>query len=323
MNKISVIVPVYNGKKDIEKCLFSLLNQTIPVDIIVVDDGSNDGTDKVVQKVNDENPDRIKYYFKKNGGISTTRNYGVKQVETEYFGFLDSDDYVEPTMYQKMLEEIEKKHSDICMCNFLWVYEDSSKLAKDINYKDKHELLSGMFATLCNKLYRTSWFKKSGIEFPNGLRYEDASVLYRLVLHMDNVCYVDEAFVNYVQRPGSITHTFNININDMIEVFKGIKKYYVDSGYYDEYHDEIEYLFIRFFLGNSYLRACRIDDKQVRNDTLEKGWSFLQDNYPNFKNNRYLKNSGIKNRYFAHMNKTLYFNNVYLFRMLYALKIMK
>lgn len=322
MNKISVIVPVYNGEKDIERCLFSLLNQTISVDIIVVDDGSNDSTRNVVENISKSHPE-IHYFYKENGGIANTRNFGVEHIETEYFGFLDSDDYVEPKMYEMMLREIEKTNSDICMCNFLWVYENSTKLAKDINYQNKHELLSGMFATLWNKLYRTKWFKETRITFPDGLRYEDASVLYRLVNHMDHVCYVDEAFVNYIQREGSITHTFNININDMIEVFKGIKTYYQDVGSYKEYRDEIEYLFIRFFLGNSYLRACRINDKKIRKETLNKGWNFLQDNYPNFKQNRYLKGSGLKNKYFSLMNRTLYFNNVYLFRLLYALKIMK
>ena len=322
MNKISVIVPVYIGEKDIGRCLFSLLNQTLPVDIIVVDDGSKDGTRQVVEKLAQTHPE-IHYFYKENGGIANTRNFGIEHVENEYFGFLDSDDYVEPEMFATMLKEIEKTNSDICMCNFLWVYENSTKLAKDIGYQNKHELLEGMFATLWNKLYRTEWFKATGIAFPDGLRYEDASVLYRLVNHMDHVCYVEETFVNYVQREGSITHTFNININDMIEVFKGIKAYYQEVGTYAEYRDEIEYLFIRFFLGNSYLRACRINDREVRQDTLNKGWDFLLANYPNFKQNRYLKGSGLKNKYFSLMNRTMYFSNVYLFRVLYALKIMK
>lgn len=323
MSKISVIVPVYNGEKDIERCLFSLINQTIAVDIIVVDDGSKDNTAKLVNDLVEVYPDRIRYFYKDNSGISDTRNFGVSKVDTEYFGFLDSDDYVNHDMYEKMLCEIEKNDSDICMSNFLWVFENETKEAKDIGYQDKHEILSRMFATLWNKLYKTEWFKNTGIEFPSGLRYEDASVLYRLALHMDKVSYVDEAFVNYVQREGSITHTFNININDMIEVFKGIKEYYINNDQYDKYKDEIEYLFIRFFLGNSYLRACRIKDKKIRKETLNKGWNFLIENYPDFKKNRYLKHSGMKNKYFRLMNRGLYFSNVYIFKMLYALKIMK
>lgn len=323
MEKLSIIVPVYNGEKTIARAIESLVCQTVRVKIIVVNDGSTDKTESIVKEY-EKAFDNVSYYYNDNHGISYTRNFGISKVETEYFGFLDADDEVRSNMAEKMLAEIEKTNSDICFSNFTWVYEDGViKDAKDVGYKDKHEILEKMFATLWNKIYRTSWFKDLNIEFPNGLRYEDASVLYRLALHMDKVCYVDEAFVDYYQIKGSITHTFNININDMIEVFKGIKDYYINSNAFEEYYEEIEYLFIRFFLGNSYLRACRIIDNKVRKDTLDKGWNFLIENFPNFKECKYLKNSGMKNLYFKHMNKTLYYSNVWIFKLLYALKLMK
>lgn len=322
MNDISVIVPVYNGEKDIEKCLFSLLNQSINVDIIVVDDGSTDNTRNIVEDLKQKSGERIHYYYKDNGGIADARNFGVSKVETEYFGFLDSDDTVSKNMYEKMLLEIKKENSDICMCNFYWVYDNGKKLAKDIGYANKHEILEKMFATLWNKLYRTSWFRACEISFPKGLHYEDASLLYRLAYHMDKVAYVDEAFVNYYQRKGSITHTYTVYINDMIEVLEGIKRYYLDREYY-EYKDEIEYLFIRFFLGNSYLRACRIKDKKLRREVLDKGYECLVQNYPEFKDNPYLKKGGWKNKYFSIITKEWYYRNVYIFKLLYALKIMK
>lgn len=323
MNDIAVIVPVYNGEKDIEKCLFSLLNQTINIDIIVVDDGSTDNTRSIVEDLMAKQTGRITYYYKENSGISDTRNYGVSKVDTEYFGFLDSDDTVAKDMYEKMLLEIKKTNSDICMCNFDWVYEKKRKAARDVGYQNKHELLAGMFATLWNKLYRTSWFKDTKLMFPSGLHYEDASLLYRLVYYMDNVCYVDESFVNYYQRKGSITHTYTVYINDMIEVLEGIRQFYLDTDSYYEYRDEIEYLFVRFFLGNSYLRACRIKDAALRKDVLQKGYACLMKNYPDFKNNRYLKTSGLKNRYFSMINEKWYYRNVMLFRILYALRIMR
>jgi len=319
-NKLSIIVPVYNGEKTIARAIDSLLRQTINVDIIVINDGSKDNTEKIVK----EYGDKVRYFYKENSGISDTRNLGVLKVNTEFFGFLDADDEVKEDMASKMLKCIEDNNADICMSNFTWVYENgNTKEAKDINYKNKHEILEKMFATLWNKIYRTSWFKETGLLFPSGLRYEDASVLYRLALHMDKVCYVDESFVSYYQIKGSITHTFNININDMIEVFKGIKKYYEEHNAFNEYYEEIEYLFIRFFLGNSYLRACRIIDKDAREDTLNKGWNFLCENFPNFKECKYLNNSGMKNKYFKLMNKSLYFGNVWIFKLMYKLGLMK
>ena len=323
MNKLSIIVPVYNGEETIEKAIVSLLCQSVPVDIIVINDGSKDRTEEIILRLK-ENNDNIHYYVKENKGIASARNFGVAKVESEYFGFLDSDDSVREDMAEKMLKAIEENEADICMSDFIWLYESGErKEARDVFYKDKHEILEKMFATLWNKIYRTEWFRKTGIEFPDGLRYEDASVLYRLAYHMDRVAYVDEAFVDYFQRKGPITHTFNININDMIAVFKGIRSFYEEKGAFEEYRDEIEYLFIRFFLGNSYLRACRIIDRDVRKETLDKGWTFLNENFPDFKKNRYLNNSGMKNKYFRLINKQLYYANVWLFKFLYKTGIMK
>ena len=318
---LSIIVPVYNGEKTIERCLASLLRQSERVKIIVVNDGSIDSTEDIVLNLKKDN-DNIYYFYKENSGISDARNFGVDKVETEFFGFLDSDDVVKEDMAYKMLRAI--KDNDICMANFTWVYENGlRKEAFDVGYKDKHEIIEKMFSTLWNKIYRTSWFRNTGIRFPSGLRYEDTSVLIRLAYYMDRVAYVDEAFVDYYQIDGSITHTFNININDMIAVFDGIKEFYINKNAFDEYRPELEYLTIRFFLGSSYLRACRIVDKNIRKDTLDKGWNYLNSTYPNFKDNKYLNNGGKKNKYFKVLNKFLYFYNAPLFRLFYKLGILK
>ena len=321
MNKLSIIVPVYNGEKTIKRTIDSLLNQTVEVDIIVINDGSNDNTEKIVLDLKKDNGN-IYYYYKDNSGISDTRNLGIEKVNTEFFGFLDSDDYVKSDMAEKMLDAI--KDNDICMSNFTWVYEDGSrKEAKDIGYKNKHEIIEKMFSALWNKIYRTSWFKNTGIKFPSGLRYEDTSVLIRLAYFMDKVAYVDEAFVDYYQLNGSITHTFNININDMIAVFRDIKKFYEEKGAFEEYKPELEYLTIRFFLGSSYLRACRIKNKEIKKDTLDKGWNYLNETYPNYKDNAYLNNGGKKNLYFKLINKRRYYLNARIFKRFYELGIMK
>ena len=321
MNKLSIIVPVYNGEKTIKRTIDSLLNQTVEVDIIVINDGSNDNTEKIVLDLKKDNGN-IYYHYKDNSGISDTRNLGIEKVNTEFFGFLDSDDYVKTDMAEKMLDAI--KDNDICMSNFTWVYEDGSrKEAKDIGYKNKHEIIEKMFSTLWNKIYCTSWFKNTGIKFPSGLRYEDTSVLIRLAYFMDKVAYVDEAFVDYYQLNGSITHTFNININDMIAVFRDIKKFYEEKGAFEEYKPELEYLTIRFFLGSSYLRACRIKNKEIKKDTLDKGWNYLNETYPNYKDNVYLNNGGKKNLYFKLINKRRYYLNARIFKRFYELGIMK
>lgn len=323
MEELSIIVPVYNGEKTIKRALDSLLDQTKKVHIIVINDGSTDNTEVIIQELI-KNNDNIEYYYKDNSGISDARNLGVDKVKSEYFGFLDSDDLVKSDMAQKMLETIKENDSDICFSNFTWVYEDGTrKEAKDGGYKDKHEILEKMFNTLWNKIYKTKWFKDTLIRFPSGLRYEDTSVLMKLALYMDKVAYVDESFVEYYQLDGSITHTFNININDMLKVFDGIREFYIQKDEYDKYKDEIEYLFIRFLLGSSYLRACRIKNKDIKKETLDKGWSYLTKIIPNYKNNKYVKNSGLKNLYFRLSNKFNYYLNSNIFGLLYDLGVKK
>lgn len=323
MNKLTVIVPVYNGEKSIRLCIDSLLGVTEPIDILIINDGSTDKTVEVLSPYLDSHSN-IRLLSKENEGIAAARNYALDHIETPYFAFLDSDDTVENDIYAKMLQKIEQESSNICFADFLWEYDDgTTRLGKDTGYKDRHEILEKMYATLWNKVYRTSWVKASGIRFPNGLVYEDASFLYRLTLSMDKVSYAEGLSVHYQQHVGSITHTFNLKINDMIQVFKGIYDHYKNNGAFEEYKDELEYLTIRFFLGSSYLRACRINDKKLRKETLEKGYDFLIGQFPEYRKNRYLKNGGKKNLYFSHTNRFIYMNSVPLFRLLYIMKILK
>ena len=323
MNKLTVIVPVYNGEKTIGKCLESILGSSIKTDVLVIDDGSTDGTVNIVESHIKENP-QIRLLTKENKGIASARNFALDHIETAFFTFLDSDDYIEADIYEKMLNRIESDSSDICFADFLWEYDDgTTRLGSDTGYKDRHEILEKMYATLWNKVYRTSWVRNTEIRFPEGLVYEDASFLYRLALDMKKVSYVEDISVHYLQHVGSITHTFDLRINDMIEVFKGIRQYYEEKNAFDDYKDELEYLFAHFFLGNSYLRACRIKDNKTRNDTLDKGYEFLVSQFPNYHKNKYLQSGGKKNFYYRHTNRFIYKACVPIFRTMYKLGFLK
>ena len=107
--KVSVIVPVWGVEKYLAKCLDSLVNQTIPVKVLVINDSSPDNSQMIIDEYQEKYPDIIESYIKSNGGIADVRNYGLSKVKTEYFGFLDSDDYAEPDMYEKLLNVIEEK----------------------------------------------------------------------------------------------------------------------------------------------------------------------------------------------------------------------
>ena len=118
--KISVIVPVYNVEKYLEKCLDSLVNQTLKdIEIIIVNDGSLDNSQEIIDKYAKKHK-TIKSYIKENGGLSDARNYGIKQASGKYISFIDSDDYVKENMYELMYNKLEEKNlkvSDYVDCD--------------------------------------------------------------------------------------------------------------------------------------------------------------------------------------------------------------
>ena len=181
-------------------------------------------------------------------------------------------------------------------------------------------MLVKMFATLWNKLYRTAWVQSINLKFPSGYRYEDASFLYKLVPYVKTWTYVPEAFVVYMQREGSITHNHNERVKDMIYVFEDLLNYYQTRKIYDSYQPELEYLFTRFFLGNSFLRSCQIQDKSDRNTTLKLSYELLSKHFPNYAGNAYLKAKGLKNRYYRSVNRWTYPKYAFVFTWLYRIK---
>ena len=128
MPKVSIIVPIYNVEMYIEKCLETLVNQTLKdIEIILVNDGSKDSSAEIAKKYLEKYPEKIIYLEKENGGLSDSRNYGLPHAKGEYIAFLDSDDYVEENMYEEMYELAKKEDSDMVQCNFYWEYPDKNK----------------------------------------------------------------------------------------------------------------------------------------------------------------------------------------------------
>ena len=316
MSCLSVIVPCYNGEKFIGRCLESLVNQTLQdIEIIVINDGSTDNSQDIIDSYANKYHN-IKAYKIPNSGIADARNFGVSKVETPYFGFLDCDDYTDVTMFEKMYNKAIETNAQVVVRNFYWVKGKKKKLEKEGPYNTGKDMLIHLFAVLWNKIYDTAFVRSTNIRFPSGNRYEDAYFLYCLTPNIERLAFVDEAFVHYVQHENSITHNNNEEVKNMITIFDNILNYYAHTNRYDEYHDELEYLHIKFFLGNSFLRSARIDDKQDRDYTIQLGWNMLNDEFPDWHHNHYLKElPGLKNLYF----RMVYDWNVMLFAYLFRI----
>ncbi len=307
MPKVSVIVPFYNVEKYIEKCLESLVTQTLEeIEIILVNDGSKDESCKIAKQFQEKHPEKIKYYEKNNGGLGDARNFGINYATGEYIAFLDSDDYVEPTMYEEMYNTAKKENSDMVECDFMWEYPD--KIVHDIGaiYNGKKEALEKARVVAWNKLIKREIIDREKLEFPFGLRYEDVEFFYKLVPYLETISFVKKEFIHYVQRNNSIANTQNIRTKEIFVVLDNVIEYYKKIGIYEEYKEQLEYIYVRYLLCSSLKRMCKIGDKKERKQALKETWNNINTKFPNWRKNKVLKNKSLKNKYIKSNNIITY-----------------
>lgn len=214
-NKISVIIPIYNVEMYLKRCLESVVNQTYTnLEIILVNDGSTDHSESICKEY-ESRYDNVIYYYKKNGGLSEARNYGIMHATGQYIAFVDSDDYIDIRMYQYLLEDIEKYNADIATCGFQEFTDvpivDEVYTASQVEVLDKREgikylLLSDKYCNYAwNKLYRRSLFED--IQYPVDMKMEDLGTTYRLFSKCQKITYRPFKAYYYFQRADSIIHS--------------------------------------------------------------------------------------------------------------------
>ena len=304
--KVSVIVPVYNVYDYLDKCLKSLVNQTIKdLEILVVNDGSKDKSQEIIDKYQKKYKN-IKAYKKPNSGLSDTRNYALKYATGEYITFVDSDDYIEPDMYLKMYEKAKEKDYDIVACDINYVYPDHEESLVVDPKKDTYnikELFINFYPTVCTKLFKKELFTKSKLEFKSGVWYEDVEFMYRLLPYIKSIGVIHEPFYNYLQREKSITSTISSKIYDYIHNFNGLVDYYKKNKFYDEYKKELEYAYVRYVYA-TFIKTCLAYDKEEYLKAVDEAIKNVKEHFPKYRRNKYFYKS-IKGLYLLMFNKTI------------------
>lgn len=308
MPKVSVIVPIYNVEKYLEKCINSLLSQTLEdIQIILVNDGSKDNSGNIAKECEKNNKNRIIYVEKENGGLSDARNYGLKYATGDFIAFLDSDDYIEKNAYEEMYNKAIEENADYVECDFIWEFPNKIRVDKQYPYKNKKEMLSFVRVVAWNKLIKRQLITDNNLEFPKGLRYEDVEFTYKLIPFINKFAYVDKPFIHYVQREGSIANVQNERTAEIFTVLDNVIEFYKKNNIYEEYRNELEYNYARYLLCSSLKRMCKIKDKTIREKLLTESWERLNSNFPNWKENVILKTVNIgKNKYMRTVNKSTY-----------------
>lgn len=308
MPKVSVIVPIYNVEKYLEKCINSLLSQTLEdIQIILVNDGSKDNSGNIAKEYEKNNKDRVIYVEKENGGLSDARNYGLKYATGDFIAFLDSDDYIEKNAYEEMYNKAIEENADYVECDFIWEFPNKIRVDKQYPYKNKKEMLSFVRVVAWNKLIKRQLITDNNLEFPKGLRYEDVEFTYKLIPFVNRFAYVDKPFIHYVQREDSIANVQNERTAEIFTVLDNVIEFYKKNNIYEKYRDELEYNYARYLLCSSLKRMCKIKDKSIREKLLTESWERLNSNFPNWKENVILKTVNIgKNKYMRTVNKSTY-----------------
>lgn len=221
---ISIIVPVYNVEPFLAKCLDSILAQTYKnLEIIAVDDGSTDQSGSICD-LYAEKYERIRVIHKENGGLASARNAGIDVARGAWLGFVDSDDYIEPEMYEKLLNAAVSNGCSLSVCGINYVFDDGKIVPKaniepDQVFDFSHAITEMNTYRLFDmgawsKLYKAKLF--DGIRFPEGKLSEDFFIMYKLFDRAQNIAFVSDACYNYYQRKNSITKSKHIN-NDFLE----------------------------------------------------------------------------------------------------------
>ena len=233
--RFSVILPIYKVEKYLAECVDSILNQSFTdYEIILVDDGSPDGSGAICDDYAKKDA-RIKVIHKKNGGLSDARNAGFEIALGEYVVFIDSDDYVTNNDFlKKISDKRDECGSDIILYKYSKLYDETKKMdapAFSLDFvngiTDSDELLYELVKK--DAYYGMAWIKafkrevavKGNGAFEKGLLGEDMDWYFNLLLHSDRISAIDESFIAYRQREGSITATHKIkNLTDFIYILE-------------------------------------------------------------------------------------------------------
>lgn len=311
MIKVSVIVPVYNMEKYLDKCLNSLVNQTLKnIEIIIINDGSIDNSKNIINSYKNKYPNLIKVLTQDNQGISIARNKGLEQAKGKYISFVDSDDYIAKDTLKKAYEYIEKKQSDIVVWNYYEVNELGEIIRenllpnfKDTNLQNDPTLLFAINPAPWNKLYKKSLF--DNVSFPNDrTKYEDLMTISKVLIDANKISKLDKSYNYYLIRNNGETGSIDKRVFDILKVLEHVNNYMKNKLIFDKYYDEVAFFNIKHIMYQN-LKQRDSKDFSMSKNFINDAYNFLDVNFPKWRQNKYyISNENIKSRIIKN-NKTI------------------
>lgn len=298
--KLSIIVPVYNMASDgkLEYCLNSLVHQTITdYEILAVDDASTDNSYEILKSYEAQYPFFHAIHSEVNKKQGGAKNIGLSQAQGDWIGFIDSDDWITPDMYERLIRLGEETQADIAGCDYGLTEEHSMtpgrrvanntiEQAGELN-REKYKSLILDGGSLVVKVYRRHLIFDYDTRFPEGIFYEDNAIANSWILRAKRFAYIPEPLYYYYQHETSTVHTITPKrCEDRMEAAELMLKEAKKEGYFEEYKEELEYSFTLLFFVNtlfSYMQG--VTHKKL--SFVKKLVRRMQELFPKFTENVY------------------------------------
>lgn len=261
---VSIIIPNYNEKRFIEKTVDSALNQTYDnTEIIIVDDGSTDGSYDILKRLEADNS-RITVLRQENMNASIARNRGFEHSNGEYIYFLDSDDLAKTDAIEKLVKAAEETGADLVIGNMDEIDEEDKLITTDIFFNecgesDDFTKFISVLPAPPNKLYRAEVMRRNGVVFGNVRLGQDTNFFLKYLLCAKKIAYIDDVIYSWRIVKSGMTHSTDFHIFDIAYSFKDTKKFYLRNYAEDKYMD-----YIRMYEYQTYYRQ------------MDKQWKFAK-----------------------------------------------
>jgi len=280
---ISIIIPVFNGEQYIERSVESVLSQSVgDIEILLLDDGSEDGSLELCREYGQKYPDIIKVFTHPNMGVANNRNKGIELADGKYIMFLDQDDFFDPGYIETFLEAAEKNEADVVIGGYRRPDKDG-KIRFTVRPTDE-EYIRYKNLQAWAKIHRTDFLKENDIFlFPNNIGEDIPFTLRENALAKRSVV-IDYVGYNWYYNEDSVTYTLQAGLERKVE---GILKLLNEIQLTKTENPLFEYVVIKTVI--YLLLACgRVDASGVFMKYYRELFEWLETNYPGFKKNKYI-----------------------------------
>lgn len=295
MIKVSIIVPVFNCEKYLEKCLDSLVNQTLKdIEIIIINDGSTDNSKNIIESYVKIHKNII-FINQENKGQAVARNKAIDISKGEYICFVDADDWISESMCEELYSYAD--NYEIIYCDYSLCFNNNIQIqySNDFQYSDNEKvkyLLTN--AGPCGKLIKTKIFIDNNIRFPEGIIYEDLAIIPTLCLYCDNIKYIKKNLCYYFQHEGSTTNKriYNKKSKDIYKSISILEHSFKNTNNAQKLKSELEYMFVVHLLHSAGLKFYKFGKKEEVDNIV----NIIREKFPNFRKNKYYKKMPMKDR---------------------------